>query len=119
MEDSGGLGEDSGSCLVWEEQQGVPRAEEGEIWVQEQEEGGWKWDRVRQSRMLAEAGAGVEVGVEDRPPSSPAQPRPGPRSPAACTAACTRRRSLRSLRNRSRTAARRARRGRGIVSVST
>ena len=117
MEDSGGLGEDSGSCLVWEEQQGVPRAEEGEIWVQEQEEGGWKWDRVRQSPMLAEAG--VEVGVADRPPSSPAQPRPGPRSPAACTAACTRRRSRRSLRNRSRTAARRARRGRGIVSVST
>ena len=118
MEDSGGLGEDSGSCLVWEEQQGDPRAEEGEIWVQEQEEGGWKWDRVRQSPMLAEAGA----GVEDRPPSSPAQPRPGPRSPAACTAACTRRRnlrSLRSLRNRSRAAARRARRGRGIVSVST
>ena len=115
MEDSGGLGEDSGSCPVWEEQQGDPRAEEGEIWVQEQEEGGWKWDRVRQSPMLAEAGA----GVEDRPPSSPAQPRPGPRSPAACTAACTRRRSLRSLRNRSRTAARRARRGRGIVSVST
>ena len=115
MEDSGGLGEDSGSCPVWEEQQGDPRAEEGEIWVQEQEEGGWKWDRVRQCPMLAEAGAGVEV----RHPSSRSPTHPGPRSPAACTAACTRRRSLRSLRNRSRTAARRARRGRGIVSVST
>ena len=112
MEDSGGLGEDSGSCPVWEEQQGVPRAEEGEIWVQEQEEGGWKLDKVRQSPMLAEVEAGVEVEV--RPPSSPAQPRPGPRSPAACTAACTRRRSLRNRRNRSRTAARLARRGRGV-----